>query len=43
MTKNTRDLPLNRSKEEFKKYVKPKELFSKFEPVEGERISPVEQ
>jgi len=43
MTKNERDLPLKGSKEEFKKYGRPNELFSTFEPVEGERLSPVEQ
>jgi len=41
MTKNARDSPLKAIKEEFKKYAKPNQLFSTFESVEGERLSPV--
>lgn len=41
--KNTRDQPISANKHQFQKYLRPQEVFSTFIPVEGEKLSPVEQ
>jgi hypothetical protein len=41
--KNTRDQPIHAGGAEFQKYLRPQEIFSGFTPVEGEKLSPVEQ
>lgn len=41
--KNTRDQSISANKHQFQKYLRPQEVFSTFVPVEGEKLSPVEQ
>jgi hypothetical protein len=43
MKKNVRDQPPTNGSEDFKKYLRKQEIFSDFRPMEGEKLSPVEQ